>query len=432
MTVVGIALIAGGLATFVIFWRVLWGSFRRREPEAAAGAVAEVTVDAPPETQLGGTTGVDEPERVGPAASGTLPASAGQPDGGRAAAAGDPRAGDRQSAAVPAPPRPRRRRSAAAGAVRPGREAPEPAIGSALQDFAHLGSVGREAADAEDTSVVVTSPDERTENPAVRSVGYRYGDRIKDWVRPSYPPTAPAAGDYWLPVDGRPAHEQSPYQGWSPSERPAGYGVAPAVQPMPAPAFEPAAVIEAARVPISLGEPALVPEGAPEVPEWLPRPPKMAAAGIRPATAEQPPGPGTEGAPHVALSGAPDDDPGQPHFPRRRRGSTVQRNSVHLGAEPPAEPAARRTPPRGETRRRIIVPQSDLGAAPEATQALPAGEGYGRTGSERVDGVRSREVGQPGRPRPRPRPRSGDSQPAEEREPVRSTVYVSRHAAEPG
>jgi hypothetical protein len=59
---------------------------------------------------------------------------------------------------------------------------------------------------------------------------------------------------------------------------------------------------------------------------------------------------------------------------------------------------------------------------------IPVIEGYAADAG-RADAARSPET--TGRPRPRPRPRAGASQAGEDRPTARSTVYVSRHAAEP-
>ncbi|HET9516098.1 MAG TPA: hypothetical protein VFO77_00080, partial [Actinoplanes sp.] len=49
-----------------------------------------------------------------------------------------------------------------------------------------------------------------------------------------------------------------------------------------------------------------------------------------------------------------------------------------------------------------------------------------------ADGIRARETDGPPRPRPRPRPRPSGQAGNDRQSPARSTVYVSRHAAEPG
>jgi hypothetical protein len=128
------------------------------------------------------------------------------------------------------------------------------------------------------------------------------------------------------------------------------------------------------------------------------------------------------------------------HFPRRSRGSAVRRTGSRPDFVPPAEQPNRQriNHPRGETRRRISTAATEVfPAVSDATHVIPAVpivEGYGTfdTGQRdgRADSARPRDSDGPARPRPRPRPRPG-AQPGDDRQPARSTVYVSRHAAEP-
>jgi hypothetical protein len=92
--------------------------------------------------------------------------------------------------------------------------------------------------------------------------------------------------------------------------------------------------------------------------------------------------------------------------------------------------------PRAEARRRASASTEVFPAVSDATHVIPTVpvvEGYGMFDAgprDRAEAVRPRESDGPPRPRPRPRPRPG-AQPGDDRQPARSTVYVSRHAAEP-
>ncbi len=149
----------------------------------------------------------------------------------------------------------------------------------------------------------------------------------------------------------------------------------------------------------------------------------------------QPPSGQHPGAAHPAD---PDGDRTGQHFPRRSRVSAVRRTNRSDAAPPPEQPSRQRVAlPRGETRRRITASTETFPAANDVTQVVPAVpvvEGYATVDAGQRDGrpeaVRSRETDGPPRPRPRPRPRPG-AQPGDDRQPARSTVYVSRHAAEP-
>ena len=141
----------------------------------------------------------------------------------------------------------------------------------------------------------------------------------------------------------------------------------------------------------------------------------------------------------------PDADRTGQHFPRRTRAATVRRTVIRPDAAPAAEQPSRQrvTHPRAEARRRLAASATEVfPVVSDVTQTLPAVpviEGYGssdglqrdgRQGTGRAENGRSKDSDAPARPRPRPRPRSG-GQPGDDRQPARSTVYVSRHAAEP-
>jgi hypothetical protein len=331
----------------------------------------------------------------------------------------------------------------------------------------------------------------RPEPAVVRATGYRYGDRVDGWVRPDYrePASEPvAAGEYWLPVTdpyadagyGSPATtdtgaEHRTSASWSgpvtryerhrrqvprAPERDATsfvpYEVAPAVEPMPAPSFDAAAAFASHRPPVAAAHQPTQLAGD--------RTATTSARHEAPAVAIGKP-PATEPAGHAIDSMAVDamavdsmavagmavtgmavegtsadadadiDRSGQ-HFPRRRRAATVRRSPARTDAPPPVDPPIRTrvTMPRGETRRRIAVATEFIPTASDATQLLPTIpviEGYGGSDPDRPDAARVRDPEVTVRPRPRPRPRPGGSTQGEDRQPGRSTVYVSRHAAEP-
>jgi hypothetical protein len=257
-------------------------------------------------------------------------------------------------------------------------------------------------------------------------------------------PDAPATpGVPVMPIDRRDAEPVS-------ATWPGGLGPAQAepVPLVPAP-FEPAQFEPAQFEPAQRVHPATLAAAA-----------AIAAAGQNSAARTPPQHPGVQ---HPAAQdpgrqdvgspypGVPEADRTGQHFPRRSRGSVVRRTGNRPDSPPPAEqgsaariaaPAAsnrqRINHPRGETRRRISTASTEVfPAVSDATHVLPAVpvvEGYGTfdTGQRdgRADGARPRESDGPARPRPRPRPRPG-AQPGDDRQPARSTVYVSRHAAEP-
>jgi hypothetical protein len=135
--------------------------------------------------------------------------------------------------------------------------------------------------------------------------------------------------------------------------------------------------------------------------------------------------------PAPAAPDEPDTDRDGRHLPRRSR-SAVRRNGTRAESAPEPAYRGRVNHPRLEARRRLTAPV-DLGpGSSDPTEMLPpvpVVEGYGPDGPRDGHDARVRDS-EPSRPRPRPRPRSG-SQPGDDRQPNRSTVYVSRHAAEP-
>jgi hypothetical protein len=113
----------------------------------------------------------------------------------------------------------------------------------------------------------------------------------------------------------------------------------------------------------------------------------------------------------------------------RRPGGRADSGST---GEQPSRP--RVTHPRAEARRRLAAATELIPAVSDVTQMLPSVpviEGYGGTELSVRDGRSGRGRAWQGELDARPRPRT-ESEPADDRQPARSTVYVSRHAADPG
>ena len=96
------------------------------------------------------------------------------------------------------------------------------------------------------------------------------------------------------------------------------------------------------------------------------------------------------------------DDDAEPQRPRRRA-TTVRRAGRPENTDQQGRGRA------GQTRRRVNAATEFIPAVTDSTQTLPP-----------LDGLAERKGR---RPRPRPRPAAPDA---------RSTVYVSKHAADPG
>jgi hypothetical protein len=214
----------------------------------------------------------------------------------------------------------------------------------------------------------------------------RYGDRVDGWVRPEYR-EADLTGQYWTPVPES-AYADEAY-GWPvPVER------LPEVPPYPpASGFDvPVEVHEQTRV---------VPQWPPAKPSdrlelsrgWGDRNPRNGEAVSRWAAQDH----------NVTGMDWPvdDDAAGDPDQPQwARRPAVMIRRGAAEDGEPPVGG-------RERTRRRISPSVEAVPALGDSTQMLPPMDGPGD------GGVR--------RPRPRPRPAHPD----------RSTVYVSKHAADP-
>ncbi|MEV4636254.1 hypothetical protein AB0J80_02780 [Actinoplanes sp. NPDC049548] len=213
--------------------------------------------------------------------------------------------------------------------------------------------------------------------PAVRRhwSDRRYGDRVEGWVRPQYR-DEPASGDYWTPVPD------------------AGYGWPVPVERIPA-------------VPPSGAEPEVESEPTALVPQWPPVRPDDRIGAPRSWSQNDA---GTEGADDekgTTYAGRPESVEGPvwtvPDLPDASLPDLTWTRSTANDEE---TSRYRRTtiPTR---RRRHTTTNSTTNSGGDPTQHLPAVEADKR-------------------PRPRPRPRPGSVQPD-----TRSTVYVSKHAAEP-
>jgi hypothetical protein len=221
----------------------------------------------------------------------------------------------------------------------------------------------------------------------------RDGDRVDGWVRPDYHDQRDITGDYWTPVpDGE--YDESGY-GWPvPVER------LPAVPPHP-----PASGFDLPPV----NEPTAV------VPQWPPARPsgRIEAPRAWRGADEEPRREGgkedrrwaerdRQSPPRWPLEPA-DPEPRDGGGSRRRHAMTIER------AEPADQPAWSRL---GQ-RRRVSPVTEHIPAVADSTQMLPSVDGLV---AEPAAAERPRS-----RPRPRPRPQPVD----------KSTVYVSKHAADP-
>jgi hypothetical protein len=200
----------------------------------------------------------------------------------------------------------------------------------------------------------------------------REGDRIEGWVRPEYEDEASAAGDYWTPVP-----EQS--YGWpTPVQR------LPEAPPYPSSRFEP----------IEKPEPTSALRFGPVAEE------------IRPTLfgrIEAPSSSGPVDASRPDPVGAEAESAAGPEAPAQDGADSQPEPTGAVPAWPPAQPSGRiELPPSWSARK---VQQRPVRRSAEPVSAEPEN---------------------PPRTRPRPRPRPAAGAPAE-----RSTVYRSRHAADP-
>jgi hypothetical protein len=220
----------------------------------------------------------------------------------------------------------------------------------------------------------------------------REGDRVDGWVRPDYRSQPDITGDYWTPV---PEGEYGD----------GGYGWPVPVERLPAvPPYPPASGFDLPPV----NEPTAV------VPQW---PPAQPSGRIETPRAWR-------GADEEPRREADKDDrrwaerdrqspprwPIEPADPEPSDGGSQRRHAVLIDwPEPGDQPAWSRL---GQ-RRRVSPVTEHIPAVADSTQMLPSVDGLV---AERGDGERPRR-----RPRPRPRPQQPD----------KSTVYVSKHAADP-
>lgn len=326
--------------------------------------------------------------------------------------------------------------------------------------------------DADETGLVPAT--ETAGGGWAERTGLRYGDRVEGWIRPQYEDEPEAvAGEYWTPV---PAGSYETEYGWpTPVERipevppyPTAVGfdapVAVEAEPTkPVPQWPPPRPDDRIELPRSWSQrndtavdrdrpvadrPAddLVPDHdaappprtgrfADRLPDPAANPPRTARfADAMPDAPADPsrhgPMSGPIGGPVSGPSGKPVGGPGG--GPGTGRGSTYAASEESLAGPiwtvpdmPEAampdltwspEAATDDTSPRRVRRPAVMIRRrrgtGPAGAVPadEATQALPPME--------------FTHPDQRARPRPRPRPGNGQQEP-------RSTVYVSRHAAEP-
>jgi len=381
MTAAGIALIAGGLATLVGFRRALWAGGVRRRPLAVEPArPAELT--AAPAAMAGG---VGLRQRVRPA--GAVPDLGAGISPGR----GDDDPVDRFGLA-----------SIGLADDEPDGSAPEDEVVEvaepAAEELANV-TVNAPAIAAEERlarAVLARSYDTRPELAEAFEVaaepapaGQRHGDRVDDWVRPQYESDVPS-GDYWTPIlwTADAELDGSGY-GWPvPVER------LPEVPPPPGSAAEPAG--EAEPTAVVLQWPPVQPSARIELPR------KGGEVNGRPLTrAAQTPWDevdrdGRDGWERAGGRARDDAGPGDREPQRQRRRAVALRRG------------------RPDARRRVSAVTEYIPAIGDSTQMLPSLDGYSAGGPE-------------AEPRARPRPRPRPNLPAE----ARSTVYVSRHAAEP-
>ncbi|MFG1603008.1 hypothetical protein [Actinoplanes sp. NPDC049265] len=244
----------------------------------------------------------------------------------------------------------------------------------------------------EPTSAVAAVPP----TPPDRKRPAREGDRIEGWVRPEYEDEEPAAGDYWMPVP-----EQS--YGWpTPLQR------LPEAPPYPSSRFDPIGEPEPTG-PLRFGPPAeetrptfdasrlgsdAVRPGS-DVSRTSSDVSRSSLHGVRP-------GPLGENPPNVESETAAEPEPSPESSAETRTDSRPEPTGV-APPWPPAQPSGRvELPPTWSAR--------NVQQRPVRGSAEPAGA----------------EPENPPRPRPRPRPR-----PSTGAQPERSTVYRSRHAADP-
>ncbi|GAB1694452.1 hypothetical protein [Krasilnikovia sp. M28-CT-15] len=274
--------------------------------------------------------------------------------------------------------------------------------------------------------------------PADRS-DQRYGDRVEGWVRPQYRelPEADTAGAYWTPAPDGPYVEPSAN----------GYGWPVPVEKLPAaPPYEPVTGFDLS--PVS--------DLTTVVPSWPPRgdvtdPPRFgpardSGAGILWGSARDDRVWGDSDSPEPygwppAGTGrrAPAPDPADGRGRDPRGASSFGGSARHPGPPRGSVPMPGSGTVPGIGRSRDFGPPPGLGVAP--MQGLGPARGFGRSpgigrpsGYAPAQGIGTRPEAVPlpvderdprARPRPRPRPRPGGAE-------ARSTVYVSRHAADPG
>lgn len=247
-----------------------------------------------------------------------------------------------------------------------------------------------------------------------RPWGGSHGDRVEGWSRPEYDDEPePISGEYWMPV---PAGSYDPEYGWPVPEqgRPE---AAPGEEPEPAvvPPWPPARPDDRVEAPRSASERGVIErlDAAPAAPVDL------EATGRFMLNTER------YGVELLDDNGRRDDAEWRPQASAPVNQSLDEPiwsvSDVHRSHMPDLSwtpgaaadedaPRRFRRPVASATMRRRRAP-GGLPASETLTQTLPAVEhGYS-------DATRSR-------PRPRPRPGNGQTE-------ARSTVYVSRHAAEP-
>jgi hypothetical protein len=325
-------------------------------------------------------------------------------------------------------------------------------------------------ADADETGFVPTA-----EAAAGADWVERYGDRVEGWVRPEYQDEPePVAGEYWTPV---PAGSYETEYGWpTPVER------LPEVPPYPpATGFDVPVAIEAEPTTAVPQWPPARPDDRIELPRSWSHRNETGPAFRKPVTlrpvADLPPEPGRFdseaayqqespvghrrfeeaddrvflGEEGLVLASNPDThEAGRPQEPAGTRAAEVEHPA---GRGPAGRVPARRGPSNdGPYAAREESLEGPIWAVPDLPEAAmpdftwspeedsrrprrPAvmirrrrGPGGALSGDEATQALPPMELSHPDQPRarPRPRPRPGNGPPES-----RSTVYVSRHAAEP-